>query len=107
MNRIAYKEVPSGRPDVVALEIASGKYAGVVVVVGKITLKEDKENDRLNISYEFEVLDQGNYVDLVVGTRYTELEKDERFKKFMHGFVHQLINDEINFSKWEVNGEEI
>ena len=55
---------PSEDSSFVNIQLLSGKFSGVVYKYGKVSLKEDEENDEAHLIFGFDIVDQIDHFNL-------------------------------------------
>ena len=63
-------------------------YAGVVVVYGTVSIKEDKELDLATLSFTFNIQDAGIY-------NIDELDNSEDFKNYLGDVLQSIVTDSM------------
>lgn len=70
----------------VGINLLVGEYEGVVYRYGKVSVEEDKENDRAYLSFEYDIIDPNNKEDL---------ENDLQFKDHIGNVLQSIMMKSI------------
>ena len=88
-----YGFVENPESDLYGIKIKSGQWKNVIVVYGKVTIKESVETGIATLGFTYQVMDSSTW-------QIDELEKDENFKNYLGDLLSHIIN-----SKEETNEE--
>jgi len=88
VTKETFSFVEKGLSEVYSIKIRKGRYKNVIFTFGKVTFNENKENDSLNIDFQF-VVEEGN-------TRYTkdDLKESTKFKDFIAEILIYTLEEE-------------
>ena len=78
----------SGFGDFYGVKLKAGKWKNVVVVYGKVTVKEDTENDTATMSFNYAIQDPADY-DI------EELESNSDFNDYLGDLLNFIILDSL------------
>lgn len=79
------KTVESRKSGVTALKLTEEPYCGIIYTYGMVSLDEDKENDKLNLRFEYEILDYAG----------KEIEDKSEFERYIGVLLEELIHVQI------------
>lgn len=71
------------------VKLITGKYKNVIVIYGKVSIKEDKENDEARLSFTYAIQDPADF-DLEF------LQKDEDFNNYLGAVLQFFIEDSLS-----------
>lgn len=71
------------------VKLTTGKYKNVIVIYGKVSVQEDKENDEAKLSFTYAVQDPADF-DIEF------LQKDEDFNNYLGAILQFFIEDSLN-----------
>ncbi len=74
--------------DFYGVKLKAGKWKNVVVVYGKVTVKEDKESDTAKMSFNYAIQDPANY-DI------EELESNPDFNNYLGDLLNFIVLDSL------------
>ena len=83
-----YSIVESNDVEFYGVKIKKGKYKNVVLVYGKVGIKEDQELDTARLSFTYNIQDPGEFDSTV-------LEEDEYFKNFLGAILQHIITESL------------
>jgi hypothetical protein len=86
-----YSFVENPENDLYGVKLRSDTWKNVIVVYGKVTIKESVETGYATLSFSYQVQDSASF-------QPDELEKDEEFKNYLGDILSHIIN-----SKEEAN----
>ncbi len=78
----------SGFADFYGVKLKTGKWKNVVVVYGKVTVKEDKINDTAKMSFNYAIQDPADY-------DVEELESNSDFNDYLGNLLNFIILDSL------------
>lgn len=78
----------SGFADFYGVKYLTGKWKDVIVVYGKVTVKEDVENDEATMSFTYAIQDPADY-DI------EELQKDRNFNDYIGEVLNYVMIDAL------------
>lgn len=78
----------SGFADFYGVKYLTGKWKNVIVVYGKVTVKEDIKNDEATMSFTYAIQDPADY-DI------EELQKDEDFNNYIGEVLNYVMLDAL------------
>lgn len=65
-----------------AIKLTEGAFEGIIYTYGKVELKEDEENKRVNLAFEYEIIDNAN----------KGLTDKKPFEQYIGGILEELIH---------------
>lgn len=74
----------------IGLTEKAGRYQGVVYRYGKVSISEDKKNDKATLHFEWDMLDSNDLPKDFFGDDFFELAGD---------ILHHIINEQLNEDK--------
>jgi hypothetical protein len=87
-----YGYVENPESDLYGVKLSSGKWKNVVVIYGKVSIKESVETGYATLSFTYQIKDSTNSYQI------DELESSEEFKNYLGDILSHIIN-----SKEEAN----
>jgi hypothetical protein len=87
-----YSIVESNDADFYGVKIQKGKYKNVILIYGKVGIKEDQEMDTARLSFTYNIQDPAEFDSTV-------LEKDEYFKNYLGAVLQHIITDSLDEAK--------
>jgi hypothetical protein len=87
-----YVEDPK-EPDHHAIKIGSGDYKGIIYTYGVVGFEEDTEEDKLQISFSYDIMDNPRRVDVL---------EDKKF----HGIMGDILTIILKYNMRENNARE-
>ena len=88
-----YGFVENPESDLYGVKLQSGKWKNVIVIYGKVSIKESVESGIATLGFSYQIQDSANF-------QIDQLEKDEDFKNYLGDVLSHIIN-----SKEETNEE--
>tara|TARA_Y100000004_G_scaffold72379_1_gene81306 strand:- start:161 stop:487 length:327 start_codon:yes stop_codon:yes gene_type:complete len=82
-----YVERPSS--EVYSIKIKEGRFKGVIYSYGKVDLKENKENDQLELNFKFIIHEANNRYDTET------LNDSRRFKNYISDVLKYILEEEF------------
>ena len=87
-----YGYVENPEHDLYGVKLSSGKWKNVVVIYGKVSIRENVESGIATLSFTYQIKDSTNSYQI------DELESSEEFKNYLGDILSHIIN-----SKEEAN----
>lgn len=72
-----------------AIRLLKGKWKDVVFTYGAVSIKEDKENDRATLSFNWQLNDPADHEP-------EELKNEEEFNNYLGALLQYIISDSLN-----------
>ena len=88
-----YGFVENPESDFYGIKLKSGKWKNVIVIYGKVSIKESSETGYATLQFTYNIQDTSNF-------QHDELENDENFKNHLGDILRHIIE-----SKEETNEE--
>jgi hypothetical protein len=85
MNNLPFQTVESRKTGVTALKLTEEPYCGIIYSYGMVSFHEDKENDKLNLKFEYEILDYAG----------KQINDKAEFEKYIGVLLEELIHIQI------------
>lgn len=83
-----YSIVESNDVEFYGVRIKQGKYKDIIVVYGKVGIKEDQETDTARLSFTYNLQDPADFDP-------QSLEKDEYFKNYLGAILQHIITESL------------
>jgi len=91
-----YKFVESAESDLYGVKLQSGEWEGVIVIYGKVSIKESVETGYATLGFNYQVQDSVTF-------QPDELESDESFKDHLGDILSHIINDKFDKEEYSVD----
>jgi len=88
--------VESAESDLYGVKLQSGEWEGVIVIYGKVTIKESVETGYATLGFSYQVQDSGTF-------QPDQLESDETFKDHLGDILSHIINDKFDKEEYVVD----
>ena len=83
-----YSIVESANVEFYGLKLKTGKYKDIIVVYGKVGIKEEAELDTARLSFTYNLQDPADFDP-------QELEQDEYFKNYLGAILQHIITESL------------
>lgn len=84
--------IPEDTTTNVDIRVNSGEYSGVVYNYGKVSVEEDKDNDRAYLLFEYNIVDSNGF---------ELLESDDNFKNHIGDILTTIMVKNMNMPSGE------
>tara|TARA_R110002126_G_scaffold144941_1_gene290959 strand:- start:769 stop:1065 length:297 start_codon:yes stop_codon:yes gene_type:complete len=83
-----YSFVENESEDFYGVKLTSGMWPNVIVVYGKVSIKESPEIELATLSFTYNIQDSAKF-------QPTELEKDEAFNNYLGEILTHIVCDQV------------
>ena len=91
-----YSFVENPESDLYGIRLKSTKWKDVIVVYGKVTIKESPETGYATLGFNYQVIDTATY-------QLDELEDNEEFKNYLGDLLSFIINNKFDNEEYVTN----
>ena len=81
--------------DFYGVKLLTGKFKNVILVYGKVSIKEDKANDTAKLSFTYSIQDPAEH-------DYEYLQKDEDFNNYLGAVLQFIISDSLENNEAQI-----
>jgi hypothetical protein len=85
----SFQYVEKADSEVYSINIKEGRFKGVIYSYGKVDLKENKENDQLELNFQFVIHESNNRYDK------DTLNDSRKFKNYISDILKYILEEEF------------